>query len=141
MSKRGITRLFVAATLAIVVGSLVALGAGLGAITGGAVALGGPTLVTVDAPALAGAIGWLVIASVIAAFGTLGAFVAWIGALRITFGLEDRSWFLVLLVLGVCSAGWLATAAYVLRGPDGDAGTDGRQRPVTAGRHPAVGGS
>jgi len=36
-----------------------------------------------------------------------------------TAQLEDKTWFLVLLVLGLLSFGFFAMIAYVLAGPDG----------------------
>ena len=118
MSKSAITRLFAGAVVALVVGVLLALVAVVGALAGGVVALGGPAVVTVDGGAIPGTVGWLIVASLAMAGGALAAIVSWMGALMNTIQLEDKTWFLVLLVLGLASFGWIAMAAYVLAGPD-----------------------
>jgi len=118
MSKSAITRLFAGAVVALVVGVLIALVAVVGALAGGVVTLGGPAVVTVDGGAIPGTVGWLIVASLAMAGGALAAIVAWIGALMNTIQLEDKSWFVVLLVLGLASFGWIAMAAYILAGPD-----------------------
>jgi len=51
--------------------------------------------------------------------------VSWIGALLNTIQLEDKTWFVLLLVLGLFSFGFVAMIAYVIAGPDG---ADPRQR-------------
>lgn len=61
---------------------------------------------------------------VIAAIGGTVQLVAWIGALVNTYRLEDRTWFVVLLVgglvgLGFALAGFAAMVAYLIAGPDG----------------------
>jgi hypothetical protein len=45
--------------------------------------------------------------------------VAWIGALINTAQLPDKAWFVLLLVLGLLSFGFIAMVAYVIAGPDG----------------------
>jgi hypothetical protein len=118
MSKTTITRLFVGAVLAVVIGLVVALAALVTALAAGAVAIGGPTVITVNGTAIAGTLGWLVLGAVAIATGALAAIASWIGALLNTVQLQDKTWFFALLVLGLCSFGWLAMAAYVLAGPD-----------------------
>lgn len=49
----------------------------------------------------------------------IGLFVAWIGAVLNTVNLPDKAWFVVLLVGGLLSFGFLVTVAYVIAGPDG----------------------
>jgi hypothetical protein len=83
--------------------------------------VGGADVVTVDGEAVAGVLVWFVIASLVGAGGAVTAGVAWIGALLNTVRLDDKMWFGLLLVLGLCSFGWLAMAAYVVAGPDGTA--------------------
>ena len=51
--------------------------------------------------------------------GALAGLVAWIGAVLNTAQLEDKTWFIVLLVLGLLSFGFVAMIAYVIAGPDG----------------------
>ena len=49
--------------------------------------------------------------------------MAWIGAVVNTSRLEDKTWFVVLLVLGLLSFGFIAMLVYILAGPDGTATT------------------
>jgi hypothetical protein len=51
--------------------------------------------------------------------GAIGGLVSWIGALLNTAQLEDKTWFIILLVLGLLSFGLFAMIAYVIAGPDG----------------------
>jgi hypothetical protein len=118
MSKATVTRLFVAAVIAVVVGLAVALAAVIAALAGGAITIGGPSVVTVNGAAFAGALIWLVIGFVAIGAGALAAIASWIGALLNTAQLEDKTWFVALLVLGLFSFGWVAMAAYMLAGPD-----------------------
>ena len=65
---------------------------------------------------------WIaVVGGILAAVGGLGQLVAWIGALVNTARLEDKLWFIVLLVTGIFSFGFIAMLVYVLIGPDGTA--------------------
>jgi hypothetical protein len=126
MSKTTITRLFVGATAALVVGFIVALVTLVAALLDGVVSIGGPTVVTVDGEAFDGALVWLLIAALVSGAGAVVGVASWLGALFNTVRLEDKTWFLALLVLGLFSFGWIAMAAYVIAGPDAtiDAGTD-----------------
>jgi hypothetical protein len=60
------------------------------------------------------------IAVVVMAAAAAAQFVAWIGAVLNTAQLVDKTWFVVLLVAGLVSLGFVATLAYVLAGPDGE---------------------
>jgi hypothetical protein len=127
MSKPAITRLFAGAVVALVAGVLIALVTVVGALAGGAVTLGGPAVVTVDGGAIPGTVGWLIVASLAMAGGALAAIVSWIGALMNTVQLEDKTWFLALVVLGLASFGWVAMAAYILARPDATSPAPTRQ--------------
>ena len=48
----------------------------------------------------------------------VGQLVAWVGAVLNTAQLEDKTWFLVLLVSGLLSVGFVAMIAYLVAGPD-----------------------
>jgi hypothetical protein len=99
-------------------GLVVAVATVVAALAGGVVAIGGPTVITVDGGGFAGTLGWLVIASLAFAGGAIAAIASWIGALANTARLDDKTWFVALLVLGLCSFGWIAMVAYVIAGPD-----------------------
>jgi hypothetical protein len=119
MSKTFITRLFAAAVAAVVAGFVISVAAIVVALADGAIAFGGPQIVTFNGGAFVGPVVALIVASVVVSAGTLAALVAWIGALRNTYQLDDKTWFVALLVLGLCSLGWVAMIAYVFAGPDG----------------------
>jgi DNA-binding CsgD family transcriptional regulator len=120
MSKSGVTRLFVgsvAAFIAAVVLGIVAMAAAFG---GGAFVMDGPDVVGVNSSAFT----WTMIALAALALvamicAAIGGLVAWIGALLNTAQLEEKTWFVLLLVLGLLSFGFVAMVAYVLAGPDG----------------------
>jgi hypothetical protein len=126
MSKTAITRLFLGAILALTVGLVVALATVVAAIAGGVVALGGPNVVSFDGQVFARSLPWLLIAALVLAGGTFAALASWIGALLNTWQLDDKTWFVALLVLGLFSFGWVAMVAYVIAGPDGTSPNEAR---------------
>jgi hypothetical protein len=90
------------------------------AIANGVFVMSGPDIVGVQGSALAGAMLGLGIVSGLTAMGALiGGLVAWIGALLNTSQLESKTWFIVLLLLGIFNFGVIAMLAYVVAGPDG----------------------
>jgi len=117
MSKSTITVVFIGAVLAAVTGLVIACAAVVTALAAGAVTLGGPNVVSVDGPALGGMLVWLVVSAIAFGIASLGTLAAWIGALVNTYRLEDKTWFAAILVLGLLSIGWVATAAYLVAGP------------------------
>ena len=118
VSKSTITRVFLVAVALVVAGAAGSIGVVMWALADGAVAFGGPQVVTVDTGLFAGAIAGLIGASLLAGAGTVAAVVAWAGALLNTARLPDKTWFTSLLVLGLASLGWVALIAYVRYGPD-----------------------
>lgn len=119
MSKRAITRLIVIAIALTAAGAVLGTVAVIAALANGAISIGGPQVVTVDAESVAWAIAGLVAGSLLAGVGTMVAIAAWVGALLNTARLADKTWFGALLVFGVVSLGWVAIIAYALAGPDG----------------------
>lgn len=120
MSKPAITRLFVGSVVAIFAAIVLAVVAVIAAFAGGAFQMEGSEVVGVNGSAFT----WTMFAlMIIAGFtmigGAIGGLIAWIGALLNTARLEDKAWFILLLVLGVCSFGFVAMIAYVIAGPDG----------------------
>jgi len=118
MSKVMITRLFVGALVGGVAGILISVMSVLFALADGVITIGGPTAVTIKGDAFGDLLVWLVIASLLMGAASLAAIASWIGALLNTFRLEDKTWFIVVLVLGLASFGWVAMIAYVIAGPD-----------------------
>jgi hypothetical protein len=124
MSKQTVTRLFVGSLIAIVVGIVLAtVGVGL-TIGAGAFEGSRPDLPAIDATRFsATAIVAIVFGGLGIVGGAIGQFVAWIGAVVNTSRLEDKLWFILLLVLGLLSFGFIAMLVYVLAGPDGTRST------------------
>ena len=122
MTKPAIARLFFGSLVAIIAGVLVLCVAALWAFGSGLVELDGSG-VRLHGEGLVGDPAVLVLALVVGAVamlgGAIGQFVAWIGALVNTSHLDDKMWFVLLLVLGLFSFGFVAMLVYVLAGPDG----------------------
>jgi hypothetical protein len=119
MSKPTITRLFVGGIVAIFAGLIVGLFAGILAFGSTQVVTDGPDVTAFHATPFA----WTMIAVATVGFlavvgGAVAGLVAWIGALINTAQLDDKLWFIVLLVLGLFSFGFFAMVAYVIAGPD-----------------------
>lgn len=118
MSKPAITRLFKVAVAFVVTGAVSGTAVWIWALANGAIAFGGPQFVTFDPATVGGAIVGLSLASLITAAGSIAAVISWAGALLNTSRLENKSWFIALLGLGLVSLGWIAMIAYILKGPD-----------------------
>jgi len=120
MSKQTVTRLFVGSLIAVVVGIVfAAVGVGL-AFASGAFVVSGQDVTAVEPIRLtATAIITITVGALGIIGGAIGQFVAWIGAVINTSRLEDKTWFILLLVLGLLSFGFIAMLVYVLAGPDG----------------------
>jgi hypothetical protein len=118
MRKATITRLFVGSLVALF-GGLVLLGiAGGLAYANGSFVMDGPDVIGIDATPF----GWaMIVLAAMAVLVMIGAalvqFVAWVGAVLNTAQLENKSWFVVLLVTGLVSFGLIAMLVYVIAGP------------------------
>ena len=131
MTKHTVTRLFVGSLLGIFGGLILMFAAIWAAYANGALIMDGPDVTGIQSTFFAGSMIVLSIVGCLAMLGgAIGQFVAWIGAVLNTARLADKAWFIVLLVLGLFSFGFIAMIAYVIVGPDGYA-------PATAGRAPA----
>jgi hypothetical protein len=120
MYKSTVTRIFIGSLIAIA-GGVVLLAAGLFlAYVNGMFVMRGPDVVGIHPSALSWSMAGLAIVGILAVLGgALGQFVAWIGAVLNTSRLDDKTWFIVLLVLGLVSFGFIAMLVYVIAGPDG----------------------
>ncbi|HEY3162768.1 MAG TPA: hypothetical protein VGJ71_00320 [Candidatus Limnocylindrales bacterium] len=120
MSKPTITKLFVGSIVAIVGGVVLLLAGVLLAAANGAFVMSGAD-VTGFQPSAVGwsTIGFILVGVLVVIGGAIGQFVAWIGAVINTSRLDDKTWFVLLLVLGLLSFGFIAMLVYVLTGPDG----------------------
>jgi hypothetical protein len=133
MSKTTITRLFIGSGIAIVAGAILATGAVWLAIANDAFVMSGSDIVGLQGGALVWTgvgLGLVGLAAVVSGF--IGGLVSWIGALTNTWQLDSKTWFAVLLLLGIFNLGFFAMVAYLLAGPDGTADGAPRQMPATA---------
>lgn len=120
MSKSAITKLFVGSVIAVFAGVLLAVAAVIGAFAAGGFVMDGPDVVGIANPQFTWPLIALIILGGLAIVGGgIGGLVAWIGALLNTVQLDDKAWFVLLLVLGLLSFGFVAMIAYVIAGPDG----------------------
>ena len=120
MSKSTVTSIFVGSVIAVVAGAFLAFAAVWFAYANGAFVMSGPDVVGVQwTPAAWTMVGLGMVAALAVITGLIGGLVSWIGALLNTSQLEDKTWFVLLLVLGVLSFGLVAMIAYVIAGPDG----------------------
>jgi amino acid transporter len=118
VSKRTITRTFVGSLIALAAGLVLLVVAGGVAYAQGSFVMNGPDVVGVRSTPL----GWSMVALAgIAALVMLGAmvaqFVAWIGAVINTARLPDKTWFILLLVPGLLSFGFIVMIVYLVAGP------------------------
>lgn len=120
MTKATVTRVFLGSVVAVVAGALLAFAAIWIAYVNGAFVMRGPDVIGIQSTPLAWAIiGFGIVAALAMMAGFIGGLVSWIGALLNTSQLADKTWFIILLVLGLFSFGLVAMIAYVIAGPDG----------------------
>jgi len=138
MSKATVTRLFIGGGLAVIAGAILAIAAVWVAIANNVFVMNGPDIVALRGSALAWSMLPLGIVGVLAIMGGLIAgLVAWIGALLNTWQLESKTWFAVLLLLGIFNFGFFAMIAYLVAGPDGTTDAAVRRAQVAAQATPA----
>lgn len=118
MSKSTVTRLFVGGVVAVVGGIILGFVALIVGFTGSAVVMSGPVIAAIDGSHFAWAtVGILSLGILSIIGGSIAGLVAWIGALMNTANLDDKTWFIVLLVLGIAGLGVIPMFAYVISGP------------------------
>ena len=139
MSKPTITRLFVGSVIAVVAGVVLAAFGVVAIFASGAVVTQGDEIVGWNPTSFTWTmVALTALASLTIAGGAIGGLVAWIGALLNTARIDDKVWFVLLLVLGLFSFGFIAMIAYVIAGPDGTLEPTGRQdRTMHVGGAPA----
>ncbi len=121
MRKATIVRLFVGSVIAIAAAVVLFLVAGALALGNDVFVMDGPDVVGIKA----GLFGWTMLAlaalAVLVMLAAVAAqFVAWVGAVLNTAQLPDKTWFVIVLLAGLVSLGFLATLVYVIGGPDGN---------------------
>ena len=136
MSKKKVTRIFVAAFVRVGVGLVLGIAALWVALASDAIDLAGDRYVDVNGGSGAWtALACLIVASLAILAGTIAAVVSWLGALFNTWQLDDKRWFGSLLALGLLGFGVVAMIAYVVAGPDGT--QPSVTRPISIGAAPA----
>jgi len=128
MTKSTVTRLFGASVIAVVAGLVLGFVAVIVAFASDSLVMSGPDVVGIEPTGLAWSmVGVAVLAVLAIVGGAIGGLVSWIGALLNTALLDDKTWFVLLLVLGILSFGLVAMIAYVIAGPDGTQQSASRQ--------------
>jgi hypothetical protein len=120
MTKSLIVKLFWGSLIGLVAGLvLMAVSCGL-AISNDIFIMNGPDVTGIKSSALSWTLlGLMGLSMVVLLFAAVTHFVAWIGAVLNTANLPDKTWFVVLLVVGLLGFVFIATIAYVIAGPDG----------------------
>jgi hypothetical protein len=133
MSKSTVTKLFLGSVIAVIAGVVLGFAAVWYAFLNDAFVMSGPDVVGIQAtPGAWGMVGLALVAGLAIVGGFIGGLVSWIGALLNTAQVEDKTWFILLLVLGLLSFGLVAMIAYVIGGPDGTERKEGRIGAITA---------
>jgi hypothetical protein len=120
MTKSMIVKLFWGSLIGLVAG-LVLMGIAVAlAVSNHIFVMSGPDVTGIRS----GALSWTLLALIglavlLLLFAAVAHFVAWIGAVLNTAHLPDKTWFVVLLVVGLLGLVFIATVAYVIAGPDG----------------------
>ena len=120
MSKSTVSRLFIAAGLAMIAGAVLFVGAVAIAVAANTFVMSGSDIVGLrgSAPAWV-SLGIATIGTVAFAGGLIAGLIAWIGALLDTWQFESKAWFIGLLLLGIFNLGFFAMVAYIVAGPNG----------------------
>jgi hypothetical protein len=120
MTKSLIVKLFWGSLIALIAGFvLLGVTAAL-AISNDIFIMSGPDVTGIKS----GVLSWILLgliglAMLILLLSAVTHFVAWIGAVLNTAYLPNKTWFVVLLVVGLLGFVFVATVAYVIAGPDG----------------------
>ena len=126
MHKTMITKLFVGSLIAAAGGLVLLAVAGGLAYANSSLVKNGQDVTAIHATPL----GWVMIglagvAIVVLIAAAITQFVAWVGAVINTAQLADKTWFIVLLLTGLLSFGFIAMIVYLIAGP-------GDPQPITA---------
>jgi hypothetical protein len=115
-----VTRLFIGSLIAFSAGAIAAVVAVWLAIANDVFVMNGPDVVGIQGSALAWSLLAIGIVGGLAAAGAMiAALVSWFGALLNTWRLDSKTWFAVLLLLGIFNLGFFGMIVYLIAGPDG----------------------
>ena len=133
MSKRTITRLFIGSLIAGAAGAILAVAAGGIAVANDVFVMNGNEVAGIRWSTLAWSmLGLGIVGGLALVAAMIGGLVSWIGALLNTSQLESKTWFLILLLTGIFSFGFVAMVAYDIAGPDGTRAGASTAAPVPA---------
>jgi hypothetical protein len=119
MTKSTIVKLFWGSILGLVAGFVLMGITSALAISNDIFTMSGPDVTGIKSGALTWTLlGLMGLAMLLLLFAAVAHFVAWIGAVLNTAQLPDKTWFVVLLVVGLLGLVFIATVAYVIAGPD-----------------------
>ena len=120
MTKSMIVKLFWGSLIGLVAG-LVLMGITVAlAISNHIFVMSGPDVTGIKSGALSWTLlGLMGLAVLLLLFAAVAHFVAWIGAVLNTAHLPDKTWCVLLLIVGLLGLVFIATVAYVIAGPDG----------------------
>jgi hypothetical protein len=135
MSKKLVVGIFVWSLLGLVASAALIIAAIAIAALSDSLIMRGDDVVGIERnPSVVAAVTMAAVGALVLIIASVGQFVAWVGAVVNTFALEDKTWFVILLVAGLVSLGFIATLVYVLAGPDGTKHVTAQgARPVSAG--------
>jgi hypothetical protein len=134
MSKAAVTRLFIGSVIAVTAGAVLAFIAVVLALANNVFVMSGPDVVGLRGGALSWSLlGLGIVGAVVVAGGLIAGLVSWIGALLNTWQLESKTWFAVLLLLGIFNFGFIAMIGYLIAGPDGRTSAARSGAPAPAG--------
>jgi len=120
MSKSVIVKWFLESLIGLAGGLVLLTVAGALALANDVFIMDGPDVVGVKSGALAWTLlGLCGLAMLVIISAALAQFVAWIGAVLNTASLPSKTWFVVLLVVGLLNLVFIANLVYVIAGPDG----------------------
>jgi hypothetical protein len=115
-----VTRLFISSLIAAGAGAVLVIIAVAVALANGVFVMNGSDTVGLRESTLAWSMAGLGVLGAVAILGgAIVGFISWIGALLNVSQLENKAWFVVLLLLGIFNIGFFAMIAYVIAGPDG----------------------
>jgi hypothetical protein len=120
MSRSVIVKWFFGSLIGLAGGLILLFGAGVLALGTDVLVMDGPDVVGIRSTASAWTLASLLgLATLVFVGSGVAMFVAWIGAVLDTASLADKTWFIVLLVVGLLGMVFFATIAYVAAGPVG----------------------
>ena len=133
MTKATVSKIFFGGVLAAIAGAIVGIVAvGIG-YANDAFVMNGQEIVGLRTSALTWSLlGVGIVGALAMAAGAIAGLVSWIGALLNVSQLESKTWFVVLLLLGIFNFGIFGMIAYIIAGPDGTAATAPRRAPAPA---------